>query len=166
MPKSRFLEQNSCFLPSCNKSGLFADFLASTLVQLIEDWGLRTEDWGLRIEDWGLRIEDWGLRIEKWGPRIEDWELRIEEWGLGTASHLLGPPSSWLIAHTSSLIPQSSVLSLYSLWNQKILKNPQKLKKSSLAANQLTTPCATLHTMCKIKYCLKVHIVCTIVHCV
>ena len=36
---------------------------------------------------------------------------------------------------------------------KKILKNPQKLKKSSLAANQLTTPCATLPRDSIDQYC-------------
>ena len=68
---------------------------------------------------------------------------------MGTASHLLGPHSSFLIPHSPFHSPQSTLHSPQSsvfmaFETKKILKNPQKLKKSSLAANQLTTPCATL----------------------
>ena len=77
-------------------------------------WGLRTEDRWLRIEDWGPRTEDWGVRIEK--LRIENWELRSEEWGQ--------PHTYW--GHLG--------------WP----RSPHKFFWSSLAANQLTTTCASL----------------------
>ena len=101
---------------------------------------------------WGLRSEDRGLRIEKWGPRIEDWELRIEEWGVRTGDSFTPSGSSFLIPHSPFHSPQSTLHSPQSsvfmaFETKKILKNPQKLKKSSLAANQLTTTCATLLKM-------------------
>ena len=72
-------------------------------------------------------------------------------------SSVHSPQSTVHSPRSSVLSPQSSVLSLYNLWNQK---NPQKLTKSSLAANQLTTTCATLTfkicpwyiTTCKISH--------------
>ena len=68
--------------------------------------------------------------------------MRSEDWGQLHTFWVLIPHSSFLIPHSTVHSPQSSVFMAFE--TKKIHKNPQKLKKSSLAANQLTTPCATL----------------------
>ena len=107
--------------PWCRKSSFFGAkqlFLNFLEPRSINCWFLAST---IVLTAWQQKATH--LYIYTW----KQWGLRSEDWGLTTASHLLGPHSSFL--------------SLYSLWNQK---NPQKLKKSSLAANQLTTTCATL----------------------
>ena len=97
--KSRFLEQNNCFLPSCNKNALFADFWLPHLYNLLQPGSRKQHKYTsihehlylainkakfalllfqpshcsgvvLCTEDRGLRSEDRGLRSEDRGLRL------------------------------------------------------------------------------------------------
>ena len=94
--------------------------------------GWRIEDWGPRTEDRGLRTEDWGQPHSYWGPDV--WvKSHLSETWVKSESKQYQKARIRDISHfaTKVRIPSKS-------------HGPHKFFWSSLAANQLTTVCATL----------------------
>ena len=103
----------------------------------------------MRTEDWGLRTEDWGQPHSYWGPDVWVKSYLSETW-VKSESKQYQKARIRDISHfaTKVRIPSKS-------------HGPHKFFWSSLAANQLTTVCATLMDSNLRKMCIS-DIICLI----